>query len=235
MLVAALFRHDRVPQNVRDLALDRFAVEIGQVHAVGRQNRHIAIGKEEHVPRVAENRGHVGGDEVLAIAQADHGRRARAGRHDLVRLRLPMIASANTPFNCFTAQRTAASRFPCKYFSIRWAMTSVSVSVMNLWPSSCNWLLERKGNSRQCRCGRQRYCPCSRGAGERSLPSGVRAWPIAYVRFRRCLRAEWRGSPLPDCAACLRRGESRVHRLRPEQRFPRNRSRGIPASEVRQE
>ena len=34
MLVAALFRHDRIPQNVRDLALHGAAVEVGEVHAV---------------------------------------------------------------------------------------------------------------------------------------------------------------------------------------------------------
>ena len=86
MLVAALLRHDRVPQNVRDLALDRTAVEIGQVHAVARQNRHVAIGKKEHVARVAENGGHVGGDEVLAVAQADDDRRPGARGDNLVRV-----------------------------------------------------------------------------------------------------------------------------------------------------
>ena len=34
VLVAALFRHDRIPQDVGDLALDRAPVEIGEVHAV---------------------------------------------------------------------------------------------------------------------------------------------------------------------------------------------------------
>jgi hypothetical protein len=38
-------------------------------------------------------------------------------------------ARANTPRSCLTAQRTALSRLPSKYFSTRWAMTSVSVSV----------------------------------------------------------------------------------------------------------
>ena len=32
--------------------------------------------------------------------------------------------------------RTASSRFPLKFFSIRCAITSVSVSVVNLWPSA---------------------------------------------------------------------------------------------------
>ena len=113
MLVAALFRHDRVPQDVRDLAVHRPAVEIGEAHAVRRQYGHVAIGQEKHVARVTQDRGHVRGDEVLAIAQADHHRRAQTRGHDLVRIEsCDTTASANTPCSSFTESRTAFSRLP---------------------------------------------------------------------------------------------------------------------------
>ena len=75
-----------IPQDVRDLALDRLAVEIGEVHAFGRQHGHIAIGQEKHVACVAEDRRHIGRHEILAVAQPDHRRRTGARRHDLVRI-----------------------------------------------------------------------------------------------------------------------------------------------------
>ena len=52
----------------------------------GGEHGHVAVGEEEHVARVAENRGHVGGDEVFVVAQADHHRRTRAGGDNLVRI-----------------------------------------------------------------------------------------------------------------------------------------------------
>ena len=36
MLVAAFFRHDGIPQNMRDLAIHRPPIEVAQPHAVGR-------------------------------------------------------------------------------------------------------------------------------------------------------------------------------------------------------
>ncbi len=62
------------------------AVEIGQVHAVGGENSHVAVGEEEHVAGVAQDRRHVGRDEILAVAQADHHRRAGARRDNFIRV-----------------------------------------------------------------------------------------------------------------------------------------------------
>ena len=115
VLVAALFGHDGVPQDVRDLAVHGAAVEIAQPHAGWREDGHIAIGQEEHVARVAEDGGDVGGDEVLVIADADDHRRAVARGDDLVR-----VGAANarpgrtTPVISLTAARTASSRLPSK-------------------------------------------------------------------------------------------------------------------------
>src|ERR1017187_6534396 len=84
MLVAALFRHDGVPQNVGDLAVHRVAVEIAQPDAARGEYGHIAVGQEKHVAGVVENGGDVGSDEVLVVPDADHHRRPGARRHDLV-------------------------------------------------------------------------------------------------------------------------------------------------------
>ena len=46
MLEAALFRHDRVPGHVLHLALDGLAVEIGELHAVRREHRQVAVARK---------------------------------------------------------------------------------------------------------------------------------------------------------------------------------------------
>ena len=84
VLVAALFGHDRVPQNVRGRTLHRAPVEIGEMHAVLGQHRHVAVGQEDHVARVAQDRRHIGGHEIFAVAQPDHHRRPGARGHDLI-------------------------------------------------------------------------------------------------------------------------------------------------------
>ncbi len=86
MLEAALFRHDRVPGDVLHLADDGLSVEVGELHAFGRDHGQVAVAQEEQVAGVIKNRGHVGGDEILVFAQTDYGRRAIAGGHDLVGL-----------------------------------------------------------------------------------------------------------------------------------------------------
>ena len=68
VLVAALFRHDGIPQNVRNLAFHGASVEVGEMHAIARQDGHVAIGQEEHVACITQDRGHVGSHEILAIA-----------------------------------------------------------------------------------------------------------------------------------------------------------------------
>ncbi len=51
MLVAALLRHDGIPENVRYLALDRASGKIGQRDAVPSERSYIAILKKENVAR----------------------------------------------------------------------------------------------------------------------------------------------------------------------------------------
>src|ERR1035437_4842164 len=68
-----------------DLAVHAAAVEIAERYAIGREDRHIAIGQEEHVLGVGEDGGHVAGDEVLVVADADDDGGAVARGDDLVR------------------------------------------------------------------------------------------------------------------------------------------------------
>ncbi len=60
------------------------AVEIGEVHAVGRDHGHIAVGQKENVARVMQDRRDIRRHEILIVAQPDHGRRPVARRHNLV-------------------------------------------------------------------------------------------------------------------------------------------------------
>ena len=86
MLEAALFRHDRVPGDVLHLARDGLAFEVGELHAGRRDDGEVAVGEEEQVARVIENRRHVAGDEVFVLAQADDRRRPVARGNNLVGL-----------------------------------------------------------------------------------------------------------------------------------------------------
>ena len=147
VLEAALFRHDRVPGDALGLALERLAVEIGELHAFGGEHGKIAIGEKEKIAGVIENRGHVAGDKVFVLAEADYHRRAVARRDDLVRFvgRNHRQREHSGEFLDRLAhgffQRWTRWPLPVlkKYFSIRWAMISVSVSVVNLWPSSISF------------------------------------------------------------------------------------------------
>ncbi len=84
VLIAALFRHDGIPKNAGNGALDGFAVEIGQLNAAWSQHGDIAVIEEEHIPGVTKNRGNVGGDEELLVAESDDDGRTGAGGDNLV-------------------------------------------------------------------------------------------------------------------------------------------------------
>ena len=62
------------------------AVEIGELDAIRRQDRDIAVREEKHIASVSQNRGHIGRNKVFALAQTDHHRGTFAGRDDLIRI-----------------------------------------------------------------------------------------------------------------------------------------------------
>src|SRR5205085_8597412 len=86
VLEAALFCLDGIPGHALRLALDRLAVEIGELDSGRRNHREVTIGQEEQIAGVMENGGNVGRHEVLILAKSNNRRRAVASSHDLVRL-----------------------------------------------------------------------------------------------------------------------------------------------------
>src|SRR5437660_9136750 len=63
---------------------DRLAVKVSEYHPFRRYNRQIAIGQEEQIVGVVQNRGNISSDKVLVLAKSDHRGRAIARGHDLV-------------------------------------------------------------------------------------------------------------------------------------------------------
>ena len=132
----------------------RLAVEIGDLHAFLGDHGKVAIGEKEKIAGVIEERGHVAGDEVFVFAEADDRGRSIARRDDLVRIvdRDHHQREHSGEFldrlahRFFQGRALALHRLPVcrKYFSIRWAMISVSVSVVNLWPSAINFFLSER-------------------------------------------------------------------------------------------
>ena len=84
MLVAALFRLDRIPCDAGDGTLNRVAIEVGDGDAREGEDGHVTIGEKDHVAGVVEDAGDVRGDEGLALADADDDGRAGAGGDDFV-------------------------------------------------------------------------------------------------------------------------------------------------------
>src|SRR5579884_1143307 len=120
-------------------------LKIRELHAIGSEYGNVAICQKEEITGVIHNGGNVAGHKVLILAQPDHSGRALTNRTNLFQTPLEIIARAKAPFSRRTARRTASSRSgdfiaafpgwvdaPFRYFSTRWAMTSVSVSVMSL-------------------------------------------------------------------------------------------------------
>ncbi len=67
----ALGGRDRVIGDVVDLGRHRLAGQGLELHALARHHGHLAVLQEDHAPGVLQDGGDVGGDEGLAVAQAD--------------------------------------------------------------------------------------------------------------------------------------------------------------------
>src|SRR5437660_9247698 len=62
------------------------SVEAGELDPFRRENSKIAVVQKKHVARVTQDRGHVRGNEILSIANADHDRGTGTRRNNLVRI-----------------------------------------------------------------------------------------------------------------------------------------------------
>ena len=124
-------------------ALDGLAVEVGELDAVEGEDGHVAVGEEVHIAGVVEDSGNVRGDEVFAFAYADDDGRSGARGNDLVGLSGGEDAECEGSGESLDGaadgvfERDGSARrggIVLDLCSMRWAMTSVSVSVTNLWP-----------------------------------------------------------------------------------------------------
>ena len=68
------------------LHLDGLAVEVGDDDRVGGERDDLVLAELERVARVVDERGDVGGEEVLALTEADDQRRVATGADDEVGL-----------------------------------------------------------------------------------------------------------------------------------------------------
>src|SRR4051794_26221844 len=80
------FRRDRVPLDAVYGTVNFGSLEVADFHSITREYGRVAIGEEEYVARMIENRRHIQGEEVLALPIPTTIRRTRTRRHDFVRL-----------------------------------------------------------------------------------------------------------------------------------------------------
>jgi hypothetical protein len=83
VLEAALFGLDRVPVQSLDLAVERLSLAVEDPRLVVGQPGQVAVFEEHHVLGVGQERRRVRGQELLAVADAQHQRRPLPGGHDL--------------------------------------------------------------------------------------------------------------------------------------------------------
>ena len=98
----------------------------------------LAVLQHERAARMLEDRRNIGGDEILAVAQAEHQRRRGLGRDQLVGLGLGQHHDRERAAQLAAPSARTASVSPqasaCSRSSIRCEISSVSVSELSLWP-----------------------------------------------------------------------------------------------------
>ena len=84
--VAAFLRHRGGPVDPLRRVFPRLPPEVGDPHPRRRGDHHLPVLEEEHVPRVGQKRGQVGGEEELPLPQPDDQRAVQARAHQRPRL-----------------------------------------------------------------------------------------------------------------------------------------------------
>ena len=113
-------KHDQPPLSAAEasqcdlelLGLDRGAVEVGDVDAVGADRDDLVLADRQRAPRVRDERGDVRAQEVLAVAEADHERRVAAGADDDAGLVGVHASSVNAPSRRCDGLRMRSVRSP---------------------------------------------------------------------------------------------------------------------------
>ena len=82
VLVAALFRHDRIPGDVLELRLALVTGRIEQANAVTRNHGDFMVVEKQNRSRVRQHRRDIGSDEALSL-DGTHDERIAFARHRL--------------------------------------------------------------------------------------------------------------------------------------------------------
>ena len=85
-VVAALLSGRQIPIDVVLLAGGWSAVEVGDLDAVTSDRHNLVLGELKGITGVLDEGGHIGAEEVLALAEADHERRVAACGNDPLRV-----------------------------------------------------------------------------------------------------------------------------------------------------
>ncbi len=114
VLVAALLDLLRIPVEARHRAVHGGARAVPDLDLRPGEPRDVAVVEEDHVAGVSDERRRIGGEEALALPEAEDERRALAHRDDLFvsALSVPINAQAYMPSSSPTARFTAAARSP---------------------------------------------------------------------------------------------------------------------------
>jgi hypothetical protein len=84
--VSALFRRGQIPVDVKWFSARHAAGEIGDLVAVPGDRHHLVLAELDSVAGVVDECRNIGGDEMLAVAYAEHQRRGPARGDDQVGL-----------------------------------------------------------------------------------------------------------------------------------------------------
>ena len=130
---AALLGGGGVPGDLERLDLDRRAGEVGHRDAVGRDGDDLVLADRDGAAGVLDERGDVGAEEVLAVAQPDHERGVAARADDDVRLVLVHREQREGALEARDDRPgTPAGRSPVRRYSRPSSTAATSVSVSRL-------------------------------------------------------------------------------------------------------
>ena len=84
MLIAALFRHDRIPRDVLELRLAAISGRVEQAYAIARNDGDLMIVEKQYGARVGKHCRHIGRDEPFAVHRPYDERVAFANGDELL-------------------------------------------------------------------------------------------------------------------------------------------------------
>ena len=84
--VTALLGHDRVPHYAGDFTRQFRAGKVRYPHAFTRQDRHLVVVQEQHVPGAVQDRRDVGREKEFSLSESDHEGASLARADDDIRV-----------------------------------------------------------------------------------------------------------------------------------------------------